>query len=139
MGSFFEERSQVNSDSCAHSHVFYQPTAAHLLCDNDWFLSRRWLLATSFISLFVLLWLNDVRVEPALEKTGDISSSGPNTKNTSRFSLASHHQPSNAHVNEVNGRLLHKDHLHNRAVEPSSSGKVSLLYLLKTPSVLHPM
>lgn len=47
-------------------------------------------------------------------------------QNTSRFSLASHHQPSNTHLNEVNGRLLHKDHLHNSAVYPSSSGQVSL-------------
>lgn len=60
-------------------------------------------------------------------------------QNTSRFSLASHHQASNTHLNEVNGRLLHKDHLHNSAVRPSSSGQVSLLCVLKIPSVLLPV
>lgn len=59
-----------------------------------------------------------------LENSGAISSSGPKDQNTSRFSLASHHQLSDTHVNEVNGRLLHKDHLDVSTAYPSSPGKV---------------
>ena len=40
----------------------------------------------------------------------------PQFQNTSRFSLASHHQPPDTYLNEVNGRLLYKDHLHNTEV-----------------------
>lgn len=51
-----------------------------------------------------------------LENSGAISSSGPNTKTLPGFLWHPIINPSDTLVNGVNGRLLHKDHLHNSAV-----------------------
>lgn len=94
-----------------------QPTTAHLLRDNDRLLSRRSRRRPRLLSACLCsCGLKDVRVEPAPpEASGAISSPSPNSKTLPGFPWHALVGPPTPFLNEVNGRLLHTDHLRNSA------------------------